>query len=97
MEETLNSEVNKSCANCGAELKFKPGSHQLKCAYCGYEEFIEQTKSSFEELELQHYLKIVGENAYTETIDLLHLRTVGQTNMLRKTISRSIVSIVVIH
>ena len=77
MEETLNSEVNKSCANCGAELKFKPGSHQLACAYCGYEEFIEQTKSSFEELELQHYLKVVGENAYTETIELLHCKNCG--------------------
>ena len=77
MEETLNSEVNKSCANCGAELKFKPGSHQLTCAYCGYEEFIEQAKSSFEELELEHYLKVVGENAYTETIDLLHCKNCG--------------------
>ncbi len=77
MEEILNSEVNKSCANCGAELKFKPGSHQLNCGYCGYEEFIEQTKSSFEELELQHYLKVVGKNAYTETIDLLHCKNCG--------------------
>ncbi|NNK17728.1 MAG: DNA helicase PriA [Maribacter sp.] len=77
MEEILNSEVNKSCANCGAELKFKPGSHQLNCAYCGYEEFIEKTKSSFEELELQHYLKVVGSNAYTETIDLLHCKNCG--------------------
>ncbi len=72
-----NSEHKKACANCGAELKFKPGSHQLKCEYCGYEEFIEQTKSSFEELELEHYLKIVGENAYTETIDLLHCKNCG--------------------
>ncbi len=77
MEETLQSEQNKSCANCGAELKFKPGSHQLKCEYCGYEEFIEQTKSSFEELELQHYLQVVGNNAFTETIDLLHCKNCG--------------------
>ncbi|PCJ95346.1 MAG: DNA helicase PriA [Flavobacteriaceae bacterium] len=74
MEETLTSEDKKSCASCGAELKYKPGSHQLKCGYCGYEEYIEQTKSSFEELELQHYLKVVGENAYTETISLLHCK-----------------------
>ncbi|WP_298478703.1 DNA helicase PriA [uncultured Maribacter sp.] len=77
MEDIHNSEHKKSCANCGAELKFKPGSNQLKCEYCGYEEFIEQTKSSFEELELQHYLKVVGENAYTETIDLLHCKNCG--------------------
>ena len=77
MEETQKSEHRKSCANCGAEMKFKPGSHQLKCEYCGYEEFIEQAKSSFEELELQHYLKAVGQNAYTETIDLLHCKNCG--------------------
>lgn len=77
MEQTLKSEKKRPCANCGAELKFKPGSHQLTCGYCGYEEFIEQTKSSFEELELQHYLKAVGENAYTETIDLLHCKNCG--------------------
>ncbi|MDE3743152.1 DNA helicase PriA [Maribacter polysaccharolyticus] len=77
MEETFDSEVNKSCPNCGAELKFKPGSHQLLCQYCGYEEFIAQEKSSFEELELQHYLKVVGENAYTETIELLNCKNCG--------------------
>ena len=77
MEQTLQSEGKKSCANCGAELKFKPGSNQLKCEYCGYEEFIEQAVSSFEELELEHYLKVVGENAYTETIDLLNCKNCG--------------------
>ncbi len=77
MEETKQSEKKKSCASCGAELKYKPGSHQIKCEYCGYEEFIEQAKSSFEELELQHYLKVVGDNAYTDTIDLLHCKNCG--------------------
>lgn len=77
MEDIQKSEHKKSCANCGAEMKFKPGSHQLKCEYCGYEEFIEQAKSSFEELELQHYLTAVGQNAYTETIDLLHCKNCG--------------------
>ncbi|MFC4095609.1 DNA helicase PriA [Euzebyella saccharophila] len=77
MEESQKSEHKKSCANCGAELKFKPGSHQLKCEYCGYEEFIEQAKSSFEELELQHYLQAVGQNAYTDTISLLHCKNCG--------------------
>lgn len=76
-QKTQNSEHKKPCASCGAELKFKPGSHQLKCEYCGYEEFIEQTKSSFEELELQHYLKVVGENAYTNTIDLINCKHCG--------------------
>lgn len=77
MEKIQNTEHKKACASCGAELKFKPGSHQLNCEYCGYEEFIAPSKSSFEELELAHYLKIVGENAYTETIELLRCKSCG--------------------
>jgi DNA-directed RNA polymerase subunit RPC12/RpoP len=77
MQDSKQSETNKACANCGAELRFKPGSHQIKCEYCGYEEFIEQAKSSFEELELEHYLKVVGDNAYTESIELLHCKNCG--------------------
>jgi predicted RNA-binding Zn-ribbon protein involved in translation (DUF1610 family) len=77
MEEVQKSEYRKACANCGAELKFKPGSHHLNCEYCGYEEFIETSKSSFEELELQHYLQVVGENAFTDTIQLLHCKNCG--------------------
>ena len=77
METTKASEKKKACANCGAELTYKPGSHHISCQYCGYEEFIEQAKSSFEELELQHYLKVTGNQAYTETIDLLHCKNCG--------------------
>lgn len=77
MDTIQKSEYKKACANCGAALKFKPGSIQLTCEYCGYEEFIEQSKSSFEELELAHYTKIVGENAYTDTIELLHCKNCG--------------------
>lgn len=84
MEDIQKSQLKKPCASCGAELKFKPGSHQLNCGYCGYEEFIEQAKSSFEELELQHYMKVVGENAYTETIELLHCKNCGANQHVAK-------------
>lgn len=79
MEEEIvkQSQQKKSCANCGAELKYKPGSDQLQCEYCGYEEFIEQNKTSFEELELAHYLKLTGEKAHTETINVLHCKNCG--------------------
>ncbi|MFS4415591.1 DNA helicase PriA [Maribacter sp. 2307ULW6-5] len=77
MDQIQRSEHKKGCANCGAELRYKPGSQQLHCDYCGYEEFIEAAKSSFEELELQHYLKIVGNNAHAQTIQLLHCKNCG--------------------
>ncbi len=77
MEEIKHSEDKKACANCGAELKYKPGSKQLLCGYCGYEEFIEESKTSFEELELEHYLKVVGDNSYTESIDVIQCKNCG--------------------
>ncbi len=76
-QEIKTSEAKKPCANCGAELLFKPGSDQLKCEYCGYEEFIEQHKSSFEELELEHYLDVVGNKAHTNEITLLNCKNCG--------------------
>ncbi len=77
MEEVQSSEVRKSCGNCGAELKFKPGSDQVRCEYCGYEAFIQPDKSSFEELELSHYLKVTGEHAHTDAIELLNCKNCG--------------------
>jgi hypothetical protein len=38
----------------------------------------------FEELALMHYLKVVGENAYTETIDLLHCKNCGANQHLEE-------------
>ncbi|WP_340066340.1 DNA helicase PriA [Ascidiimonas aurantiaca] len=76
-KELKNSSAKKACASCGAELRYKPGSHQLRCEYCGYEEFIETQKSSFEELELQHYLSLVGSNVYTNKIDLIQCKNCG--------------------
>jgi DNA-directed RNA polymerase subunit RPC12/RpoP len=76
-QEVKHSEAKKACANCGAEMLYKPGSQQLHCEYCGYEEFIEQQKTSFEELELQHYLKLVGDNVYTDKIELYHCKNCG--------------------
>ena len=76
-KEITRSEQKKACANCGAELNYKPGTHQLKCDYCDYEEFIEQDKSSFEELELKHYLELVGAKAHTHTISLINCKNCG--------------------
>lgn len=77
-EEPLKkSELKKACASCGAELKYKPGSNHLNCEYCGYEEFIEQTESNFEELELKSYLEVIGVKAHTDSISLLHCKNCG--------------------
>jgi DNA-directed RNA polymerase subunit RPC12/RpoP len=82
--EIIKSEIKKACPNCGAALNYKPGTHQIKCDYCDYEEFIEQSKSSFEELELQHYLMLVGEKAHTDSISLINCKNCGANQHLEE-------------
>ena len=77
MDTIHQSERKKTCEQCGAELRYKPGSDQIQCEYCGFEAFIENDKNSFEELELQHYLEVTGKQAHSETIELLHCKNCG--------------------
>lgn len=77
-EETLKAtEKKKSCINCGAELKYKPGSTEIKCDYCGHEETIEEAEVGFEELELYPYLETMGSQSHTEKISMLHCKNCG--------------------
>jgi len=76
-EKIKHSDKKKACANCGAEMKYKPGSNQLNCDYCGFEAFIEESKTSFEELELRHYINMVGDHAFTEKIEILQCKNCG--------------------
>ncbi|HYG74557.1 MAG TPA: hypothetical protein VEK08_06090 [Planctomycetota bacterium] len=44
------------CKQCGADLVFAPGQHDLKCPYCGYEEKIPQTAEAIQEYCYNDYL-----------------------------------------
>jgi len=53
-EETANQ---YPCSQCGAELKWHPGSQALACPYCGHENVIEIPPTTIEELDFEHWLK----------------------------------------
>ena len=76
-EKKQHSEFKKSCSNCGAELKYKPGSEVVKCDYCNHEEIIEEHPSGFEELALYPYLEKMGAQSHAETIMMLHCKNCG--------------------
>jgi len=76
-ETPKRSEQKRSCINCGAELKYKPGSSVIKCDYCNHEEAIPPSETDFEELELHPYLKKMGAQSHTEKISMLHCKTCG--------------------
>ena len=71
------SELKKSCIQCGAELKYAPGTTQLKCDYCGHTETIAPSDMGFEELELKPYLDKMGSQSHSEEITMLHCKNCG--------------------
>lgn len=78
MEENVVSENKKACIQCGAELKYKPGTTSITCDYCGHNEIIDQQHDNgFEELELKAYLNKMGGQSHSEEIMMLHCKNCG--------------------
>ncbi len=76
-EKKVVSEQKKSCINCGAELKYKPGTTEITCEYCGHKEAIIQHQDEFEELDLKPYLEEMGSLSHSEEIMMLHCKNCG--------------------
>ena len=74
---TQTSELKKSCVNCGAELLYAPGTTELQCDYCGYQQEIPVSEHGFEELELKKYLDSLGGQSHSEQITMLHCKSCG--------------------
>lgn len=78
MDETIKkTELKKPCINCGAELKYKPGTTNISCEYCGHQESIQVDQNGFEELELYPYLHEMGSQKHSEEISMLHCKNCG--------------------
>lgn len=77
-ESTIHkSEIKKACANCGAELKYKPGTTSVTCEYCGHEEKISLEVDPIKELPLRQFLQEKGAQANSEEISILHCKNCG--------------------
>jgi LSD1 subclass zinc finger protein len=69
-KEKLSNEL--TCTGCGAVLKFKPGTKNLVCTYCGAENMIEESAEIIEEL---NYEKFITEKLdKEEKIDVVSVR-----------------------
>ena len=75
--EIQKSELKKACKNCGAELKYKPGTTTITCEYCGHKEHINLDTDPIKELPLRVYLENQGSQANSEAISLLHCKNCG--------------------
>ncbi|NNL08569.1 MAG: DNA helicase PriA [Croceitalea sp.] len=78
MESNIQkTELKKACVNCGAELRYKPGTTAITCDYCGHEEAIKVEGLGFKELELYPYLQEMGAQKHSEEISMLHCKNCG--------------------
>ena len=59
MSSTTGTQQEKQypCGQCGAKLSFLPGTDELKCPYCGFENKIAVGTAKIEELDYQAYLQ----------------------------------------
>ncbi|MCJ8329312.1 MAG: hypothetical protein HRT89_02165 [Lentisphaeria bacterium] len=57
------------CGQCGASLVFNPGTANLKCEYCGFENIIPQSEEDIKELDFEgHIAKLESREESTEDI-----------------------------
>ena len=85
MEAPIKStELKKSCVNCGAEMKYQPGTKNISCDYCGHQETIHLDENGFEELELYPYLQEMGAQKHGEEISMLQCKNCGATQHIEE-------------
>ena len=75
--KTQNTELKKACSQCGAEMKYLPGTRQINCDYCGNQQEIIEDRSDFEELELLPYLQKMGAQRHSEALSMINCRNCG--------------------
>ena len=83
-QKTQKTELKKPCGNCGAEMKYQPGTKRINCEYCGHQETIAIDENGFEELELYPYLKEMGGLRHSEEISMLQCKHCGATQHIEE-------------
>jgi len=75
MQENDNAKQLSSatfgCTNCGADLKYKPGTTHLTCEYCGAENEIPKLEEPVEELDYEAYLNQEANSQEQLTVNLV--------------------------
>ncbi len=76
MTDTLAPEAKQfPCGQCGASLKFAPGTAVLKCPYCGHDNPIPQSDDDIVELDFHAYLQQLDQQP--DTIEVMTTRCDG--------------------
>lgn len=70
--------MDAHCSNCGAKLKYEPGTEHLQCPYCGTENEIIPPDQAIQELDLEKYLYV--DKAQREEVEVLECSGCGAVN-----------------
>ncbi len=70
------------CKDCGANLKFKPGTHALNCEYCGTNNVIETEKTEIIENDYNTYIDNSVANDETQAISTVKCAQCGAATTL---------------
>jgi DNA-directed RNA polymerase subunit RPC12/RpoP len=71
-----------ACTNCGAELKFEPGTVNLKCDYCGTQNEIPQLSTQIEELDINKYLDDEAHSADMISVHIVKCEQCGASSTI---------------
>lgn len=71
-----------ACTNCGADLKYKPGTVHLTCDYCGAQNEIPKIDTETEELDFHEYLSKEAENQEHLTQHFVQCKSCGATSSI---------------
>ena len=89
MENTL--EANSfGCTNCGADLKFKPGTTHLNCDYCGTKNEIPQIDEPIQEFDFNTFLSKESSSADKLVENFVKCNSCGASSSLPENVSSAL-------
>uniref|UniRef100_UPI0040499BFA DNA helicase PriA n=1 Tax=Flavobacterium sp. TaxID=239 RepID=UPI0040499BFA len=76
-----------ACSSCGADLKYKPGTHFLNCDYCGAKNEIPQIEAEIEELDFHEFLSKKSESENTFVASFVKCNSCGASSTLEPNVT----------
>lgn len=79
-----------ACTDCGADLKYKPGTEHLNCEYCGAKNEIPQIKGDVEELDFHEFLKNKSVSEETIVESFVKCESCGASSTLEPNVTSAL-------
>jgi DNA-directed RNA polymerase subunit RPC12/RpoP len=86
-EATAETAGTVKCKDCGANLKFKPGTQALNCEYCGANNVIEVAKTEIVENDYNSYIDNNEVNDEKQTISTVKCSQCGAATTLQANVT----------